>query len=361
MSRQSSNVGIVTLYGSSNFGNRLQNYAVTRTLEQLGYRPETLILRPVLWRGACRELLKRLAARLRLPGRHVPRQRSFMAFDRRVPTKLVWSRRHLERLSERYALVVCGSDQIWKPYNVNLGEAAFADFFLGAKVALSPSFGVDELPSIEKSAVASALGSFDALSVREFSGQRIIRELVGAEVPVLIDPTLSISAEEWLRVADERLVPSAPFVLTLVLGTRPPDFDTDVYRHAGEDGLEVVDLANPVDRNTYGAGPQDFLALVAAAEYVISDSYHAAVFSTIFGTPFYRVARSEQHATSSRFETLEMLLQLEVGARGPASSYRLAPSEGTQRALDRERKRFSEFVANATGSAGRKSGIEGAC
>ena len=347
---RAANVGIVTLYGSSNFGNRLQNYAVTRALEDVGLSPETLVLRPVLWRGAWHELLKRSAARLRLPGTRMAKQRSFMDFDRRVPTRLVWSRRHLKALSERYSLVVCGSDQIWKPYNVSLGGAAFADFFPGKKVAVSPSLGVDSVTERQVAVMAPLLATFDALSVREFSGQEILRRVTGYEVPVLIDPTLSLTAEEWLEVSDRRMVPRRPFVLVLLLGPRPAGFDDEVRARAARNGLEVEELGNGASTDTCGAGPQDFLALVAGAEYVVSDSYHAAIFSVLFGTDFYLVERDEEHNTSSRFGALQKLLKLQAGNTGPAGSHLLARTSETAEALRQERARFSDFLLRATRS-----------
>ena len=37
-------IGIITLYGEFNYGNRLQNYALQRTLELLGYKAVTLVV-----------------------------------------------------------------------------------------------------------------------------------------------------------------------------------------------------------------------------------------------------------------------------------------------------------------------------
>ena len=36
-------IGIVTLYGNTNYGNRLQNYADQEILKQRGYEVETLV------------------------------------------------------------------------------------------------------------------------------------------------------------------------------------------------------------------------------------------------------------------------------------------------------------------------------
>ncbi len=44
MNSDNRKVGIVTLYGRFNYGNRLQNYAITRIWQEFGYEPESLVL-----------------------------------------------------------------------------------------------------------------------------------------------------------------------------------------------------------------------------------------------------------------------------------------------------------------------------
>ena len=36
-------IAVVTIYDTNNYGNRLQNYAVGKTLENMGYKVETLV------------------------------------------------------------------------------------------------------------------------------------------------------------------------------------------------------------------------------------------------------------------------------------------------------------------------------
>ena len=45
------------------------------------------------------------------------------------------------------------------------------------------------------------LSEMKALSVREESGAKIIKDLIGRDAPVLVDPTLLISKEHWLSIA----------------------------------------------------------------------------------------------------------------------------------------------------------------
>ena len=52
------------------------------------------------------------------------------------------------------------------------------------------------------------------ISVREDAGARIVKELTGREVPVLIDPVMMLDREEWLAVAEKpRVDLSKPYVL----------------------------------------------------------------------------------------------------------------------------------------------------
>lgn len=41
-------IGIVTLIGYDNYGNRLQNYAIQETVKTLGYNAETLVITDIL-------------------------------------------------------------------------------------------------------------------------------------------------------------------------------------------------------------------------------------------------------------------------------------------------------------------------
>lgn len=44
------------------------------------------------------------------------------------------------------------------------------------------------------------LKGMDYISVREQSGARIVKQLIGKDVPVLVDPTLLLSRDEWQRI-----------------------------------------------------------------------------------------------------------------------------------------------------------------
>ena len=65
------------------------------------------------------------------------------------------------------------------------------------RIALSTSFGISKLPDRQAHKAAAFLKRIDFCSVREKSGQKIIKDLTGREVPVVCDPTILFTAEEW--------------------------------------------------------------------------------------------------------------------------------------------------------------------
>ena len=58
-----------------------------------------------------------------------------------------------------------------------------------------------------------------------------------------------------------------------------------VFPHIGANAVQKCDLFFG-DIRDYTSGPREFLGLIKNAEYVITDSFHACVFSMIFQTPF---------------------------------------------------------------------------
>ena len=53
------------------------------------------------------------------------------------------------------------------------------------------------------------------------------------------------------------------------------------------------------DIHDYTSGPREFIGLIQNAELVVTDSFHASVFSMIFETPFYVFERDKADAKNS--------------------------------------------------------------
>lgn len=313
-------VGIVTIPDITNYGNRLQNYAACHILQtkfccevhSLASWEEKAFEKGnyVLW-------LKNLVARQLcvIPtfaekrfGPNITRWANFHNWSKKhIPTRDFYEHTCLpESLNEEYNMFFAGSDQIW---NYRFPGTKYDDYFLkfaesGKKAAISGSFGVEEIPEEWKRTYIDGLSGFAHLSVREDAGARIIKKLLGRDVPVLIDPVMLLSKEEWLRVAKKpRVNTSKPYILKYYLGDEEEKERIDHW--AKENGIEVYELLNDKIPELYSAGPGEFISLIANATLVASDSFHCIAFSIIFRKPFVVYTRqgSENYMTS-RLDTL---------------------------------------------------------
>lgn len=313
-------IGIVTIPDITNYGNRLQNYAVSHVLrEQFGccavslasYREKAfengnyvLWLKNTVARKLC-VFPKWAETRF---GCGMTRWANFYNWDKKhIPTKCFYDRTCLpETLNEEYDLFFAGSDQIW---NYRFPKTNYDDYFLrfarkNKRASICGSFGVDSIPDEWQQPYQEGLSGFAHLSVRENAGARIVRELTGREAPVLVDPVMLLSREKWLEVAQEsRADTSKPYILKYYLGDEVEEEKIDLW--AKENGFEVYELLNDKYPELYSAGPGEFLSLIAGASLVASDSFHSIAFAIIFKKPFVVYARrgAEDYMTS-RLDTL---------------------------------------------------------
>lgn len=313
-------IGIVTIPDLTNYGNRLQNYAVSHVLQtRFGCKTTSLASHKarafengnyILWlknriaRALC--LFPELAEKRFGPG--MTRWANFCSWNNRhIPTRNFYNRFSLpKQLNEQYDFFLAGSDQIW---NYHFSSSRFDDYFLKfaenkKKAAISGSFGVEEIPDEWKQTYIDGLSDFAHISVREDAGAKIMKELIGRDVPVLVDPVMLLSREEWLKVAKKpRVDVSKRYILKYYLGNEAEEEKIDSW--AKEHGYAVYELLNDTIPELYSAGPGEFISLIANASMVVSDSFHCIVFSIIFRKPFAVYARlGSGNYMTSRLDTL---------------------------------------------------------
>lgn len=320
-------VGIVTINDDTNYGNRLQNYALQEVVRSLGWEPETLVNAPPAWDRTLRTrrimheighelpaLTHRAADRVRSRvGRGGPKAPAFLAHRRSAIAAFV--RAHLQTSphvysampagywADRYAYAIAGSDQVWNPTYRRAQGMDFLDF-VGEprRIAYAASFGVATVPGFLRSRYRGWLEGIPHLSVRESTGRRIVAELTGRDIPVVLDPTLVVDRAVWNRlIAGESPISAAPHGVRFFLGRPTPAQDAWVERHAAVSGLAVVDL-HSLDQEAFAdVGPAGFIAAIARAEVVYTDSFHAGIFALLHRRPI--VLRS-RFAGDARWQEL---------------------------------------------------------
>ncbi len=320
-------VGIVTLNGYFNYGNRLQNYALQEVLKTFNMDVETLIVeRKKTNQSKVFAKVKKAIKYgiLIFKGEDVLsykktskiRTQRFIDFTQRYihETDYYISEQNLpyEKMDD-FDFFVSGSDQVWNPEFNNLSSVYFLEFApKNKRISYAASFGISELPENYIELYKSWLSNIPHLSVREKAGSEIVKSLTGRDAEVVLDPTLMLTKSQWLTVAEVPVSkPKNKFLLTYFLGDVSSQTMYKIKQIAKERNLEVVNLANIKDKKAFIAGPSEFLNYINSAEVFFTDSFHGAVFSILFEKPFVILQRQGSNASMhSRIDTLLSIFDL---------------------------------------------------
>jgi hypothetical protein len=153
----------------------------------------------------------------------------------------------------------------------------------------------------------------DAISVREESGVSLCRNYLGAEAVAVLDPTLLLSAEAYEEVCSNVAPSGERYVAAYILDSTPEKIAL-VEEEARRRGVLAKIYGADKDAEL---SVEEWLAMFRDAEYVITDSFHGCVFSTIFRREFAVIINSERGA--SRFISLLGKLALQNRAITDAS------------------------------------------
>lgn len=322
-------IGIVTLNGYTNYGNRVQNYALQEALKKFDYDVETIWIENVNEQKA--DFIKLIINIIRNPKLiynkinnkvylnklNKNRKERFKKFSSKyiVESDIKIGQNNLPKeYLDLFDLFVTGSDQVWNPYYTKGSPLYFLTFAPKKKrIAYAPSFGISYVPKWCKEDYKQWLNDIKHLSVREDDGSDLIEKLTGKNAEVLPDPTLLLTKEEWLTIAKPASnKPKEEYLLTYFLGPIPDKVQKLIKQITVRNNLKIVNLAQSKHMEYYLADPSEFLDFINSATIFFTDSFHGSVFSILFETPFVVTDReSKVPSMNSRINTLLSTYNLE--------------------------------------------------
>lgn len=294
-------VGILTLNGNGNFGNRLQNYALQTFLKRTE-NAETIWVTNV-GKIKTRQVLKKILGSVLSK---YERQKNFVCFtDRFIKPHYFES---FDKLDKVYDKFIVGSDQVWNCTFNGFNDNYFLLFSEKKNnISYSASFGIDSIPEQYKEEYINGLNNFKHLSVREDAGKRIVKELINRDdVEVLVDPTMLLTDEEWINISKKpKIYKKEKFVLNYFLGDLSENRKNAIKDFAEKNGCKIINILDKRDPY-YSCGPREFLFLEKNAYMICTDSFHSSVFALLFNRPFVVFDREEKNMNnmSSRLDTL---------------------------------------------------------
>lgn len=323
-------VGILTIHNSPNYGACLQSYALYKYVSQLPgieceiidlhrpyedgyvksnkfvpYRREPFSIKRFV-KSVLKKILRYESPKVNFYS--IGSKSKFDEFNRGLKlSSPYWGIDELYADPPCYDIYMTGSDQVWNPTQPYCLEPYFLTFAPKdkKKISYASSIGVTDLQENEKQDFRRWLSSYDAISVREHQAKDLLVSFIEKPVSQVADPTFLLDYGFWrnLAVYSRNL---EPYILLFTV-----DLDSDLLQFAvkisNESGLRLVylnqRLSEPVDGSykvVNDAGPREFLGLIANAEMVITDSYHATVFSLIMRTKNFYVYIGTYNKRGSR-------------------------------------------------------------
>lgn len=328
-------INILTQPLFCNYGGILQNYALQTVLRRMGHEPLTVNVPPR--RGSALPLWKDLAhgavnmiRRVRGTYQH-PFMRPSVFARKEHELSFVqrdFVSRHINTVDATgpFTSEICreypadawivGSDQIWRPWCSPYIRNCFFDFIADnsvRRIAYATSFGTDrwEISPEVTAAVRPLAARFDAISVRESSGVVLCLDNLGVEAVQVLDPTLLLSADDYLTLTTDTEIPAGKYIASYVL-----DIDAAKQKLIKADGKKAgmaVCRVGLMHRHGFDS-IESWLATIAGADRVITDSFHGTVFSVIFGRPVKIMTNNTRG--NARLDSLVATLGLEPGADG---------------------------------------------
>lgn len=313
--KQKLRIGILTFHFSDNYGALMQAYGLRTWLiragfaaEFINYHPEhvekggSFLLRTDLkaWKANAKIAFLKLSAVRRLLFGSKRQRLSFEEFRRdqlgvqgdllRTPAEVD---AFLNGSSAPFDVIVCGSDQIWSPsVQRGLDPAYFAYFrsISGTvrRISYAASFGRDLSGERVDPRIQEYLSALDAISVREKSGEELVAKLIGVKPKRDPDPTILLGDFSDLY----RHIPHSneDYIFCYALRT-----GHKIRKVAGVLGDELkCSIKSPYNAHrrwpeighTIYSSPAEWLGSIRDAKFVVTNSFHGAVFSVLLRKSF---------------------------------------------------------------------------
>ena len=329
-------IGVITLPLHNNFGGILQAYALQFVLNNLGH--DAMLIDkskyvslgpwykkfPIYTKRALQKYLMRKDIVVRADVEHnwVPKiiaKHTDKFIDKYI--KRIFTKDFSNVKKEDFDALIVGSDQIWRPkYFFSAIENAYLDFAKEwniKRIAYAASFGTEEWEYTEEQTrnCSTLLKKFNAVSVRESSAIELCKERLGVKAEHVLDPTMLLNKEQYIKLFAKAKTTESDGNLFCYILDKDADKKNIINTVANKKGLTPFYVNSRYEE--FGAPLEEriqqpvekWLRAFYDAEFVITDSFHACVFSIIFNKPFIIYGNKERGM--ARFESLLKIFELE--------------------------------------------------
>lgn len=321
-------IALITRHAISNYGSILQTIATQKVIQNLGndvevidyvrkdedyrYITETLLKKSDKWN---RNFLTRLIYKVIQSPSYLIMGRKFREIQKK---ELNLTRRYisideLEKGCPIADIYLTGSDQVWGPVGSEEYDVTYFLKFVNnvKKIAYAGSFGKTNFNTHIKNEYKLMLSDYSKIAVRENSAKKIVEEMLSTKVDQVLDPTLLITANEWLEYIKKDINTNYVLIYQLHANRKMDEYAKELAKRKNLPLIRITPSLHHVLRGGKVKFLPElgvFLSYIKNATYMITDSFHGTAFAINFGIQFINVSPGE---TATRNISILELTELE--------------------------------------------------
>lgn len=318
-------IAILTQALHSNYGGILQNYALQEVLRQMGHTSVTLDRHLNQSSNLLKDFGKRLLQLIKPSYDQsllTAKQKAIISSNQErfitqniARTQKLFSQQAFDEYVQDnvFDAYIVGSDQCWRPmYSANIFNY-FLDFLPNSstakRIAYAASFGVEkwEFSDVQSQQVPGLAKRFDAISVREESALALCKKYLGVSSSWVLDPTMLLGSSGFERFIQP--ISEKDYLLTYFLEASD---EIQELCSSVQERYHLSSIVNNLNCNVFHRGQnlksvknisvEKWLSNIYHSSFVVTDSFHGAVFSLLFNKPF--VVRLNKVRGNARLESL---------------------------------------------------------
>lgn len=333
-------IAILTFHSQLNYGGVLQCWALQEAITKLGHdvkvldrwldpKNETLNGNRV---SGIKSLIIRILDIVKMngffaTGRRIRKTKRFIASNINLTNYHFYTWKGAPKELD-FDVVVVGSDQVWNSFGTKDPSVYLLKGAPPVKaISYAASLGMIEIPEHKRYLYAEGLKRFSRISVREKSAIRLIEKFASL-VDKVSDPVVLLDQKDWNKVSSECVERRKKCLFCYFIAENIAEYyeafsrfakttkaDVEIYLSSTSEmrGLSCIDkirsLMGGSVRLRIDGAPSDFLSSIRSADWVLTDSFHAAMFSAIFNKNV-RVLRPKSEVRIAMFDRIKELSEL---------------------------------------------------
>lgn len=332
MGKKNMKIGILSFYyKNNNYGGLLQAYALQHVMSQYGDCEQICFDMSVKSKRNKKlqyyikkvprktgELFERISKRIwnKLVGERFEslldkRKSKFKKFAENIEhSNRIYNVNNIEEMFQKYDIVVVGSDQVWANWLDDTIFEAYTLYDISEKCktfSYAASIGSKKIKKEHKEIMQRNLEHFISISLREKTSEKEIKKILKNNITQnVLDPTMLLEKSEWDLIENGR-EENKKYIFCYLLGksivnrrivskiAKKLEMEIVFFPYSTMNEFQWQDMLIGGEK-IYDADPGEFIHVIKNAQLVITDSFHAMVFSCIYRKKFFVLMRDNKNS-----------------------------------------------------------------